>query len=64
MSDEELGEALTQARRDLLDARHAELRERELARVQGKGTAVPSSSTETLADRLREIQRGKRRTWR
>jgi hypothetical protein len=64
MSDDQLDAALAKAKRDLLDAQHAELRERELARAQGQGAAVPSQGTETLADRLRGIQRGKRRTWR
>jgi hypothetical protein len=68
MTGEELDEALTAAQRELLDARHAELRERELARIQGtgSGTGVPSptSGTSSLADMLREKQRGKRRTWR
>jgi DNA-directed RNA polymerase specialized sigma24 family protein len=33
MTDDELQQALDKARRDLLDAQHAELREREIARV-------------------------------
>jgi hypothetical protein len=65
MSDEKLDEALTAAKRQLLDAQHAELRERELARVakQGQGTQE-GEGTWSLADVLREKQRAKRRTWR
>jgi hypothetical protein len=62
MSGEQLDEALNQARRDLLDAQHAQVRALELERVRGQGTAAPA--TETLADVLREKQRGKRQTWR
>jgi hypothetical protein len=62
MSDEQLEEALNQVRRELLDAQHALVRAIELERVQGKGAA--DSRPETLADVLREKQRGKRRTWR
>jgi hypothetical protein len=63
MSGEELEAAIDQARRDLLAAQHAELRERELARVSGAGSAqVPAAPT--LQDVLRDKQRGKRRTWR
>lgn len=36
MSGEELEDAITAARRELLDAQHAELREREKARVSGE----------------------------
>jgi hypothetical protein len=61
MSGEELDVALLAAQRDLLDLRHQELRERELARIQkptGEG-----AGQRTLADVLREKQRGKRRPW-
>jgi hypothetical protein len=61
MADDELEEALNKARRDLLDAQHAELREREIARVSAPSTPEPAPS---LADVLREKQRPKRRTWR
>jgi hypothetical protein len=60
MSGEELDEALNKARRDLLDARHAELREREIARV----SPAPPQQATTLQDVLRDKQRGKRATWR
>jgi len=61
MTDAELEEAITATRRQLLDAQHQELREREIARVSGS----PSPESEpSLADVLRERQRGKRRTWR
>jgi hypothetical protein len=63
MTDDELEEALGKARRDLLDAQHAELREREIARVSGTTTPEPAPSP-SLADVLRARQRGKRRTWR
>jgi hypothetical protein len=63
MTDAELEEAITTARRALLDAQHAELREREIARVSpGDSSATPEGVR--LADLLREKQRGKRRTWR
>jgi hypothetical protein len=61
MTDEELEEATTAARRQLLDAQHAELREREIARVSAPSTPEAAPS---LADVLREKQRPKRRTWR
>jgi DNA-directed RNA polymerase specialized sigma24 family protein len=61
MTDDELQQALDKARRDLLDAQHQELREREIARVSGTTTPEPAPS---LAGVLREKQRGKRRTWR
>jgi hypothetical protein len=64
LSDAELEEALTAARRNLLDAQHAELREREIARVSGAGKESASATKTTLQDVLREKQRGKRRTWR
>jgi len=65
MSDEELEEAITATRRQLLDAQHAELREREITRVTGAGEASLSPATDTtLQDVLREKQRTKRRTWR
>jgi hypothetical protein len=38
MSDAELDESLRKARRDLLDVRHEELREREKARVAPEGS--------------------------
>jgi hypothetical protein len=61
MTGEELEEAITASRRKLLDAQHAELRERELARVS------PSESSPEgvrLAGVLQELQRKKRRNWR
>ena len=65
MSGEELEEALSRARRDLLDAQHSELRERELARLQKPASfAGDSAATRTLSDVLREKQRDKRKTWR
>jgi NAD(P)H-dependent flavin oxidoreductase YrpB (nitropropane dioxygenase family) len=60
MSDEELEQAERAARRKLLDLQHQELRDREIARVS-PGESSPEAS---LADRLQELQRGKRRTWR
>jgi hypothetical protein len=62
MTDGELEEAETAARRRLLDLQHAELRERELARVAGDGEAAgrPTGLREILGG----LQRGKRRTWR
>jgi hypothetical protein len=63
MSSEELDEALDRARRDLLDARHAELRERELARMQ-KPASGEGAGPRSLSDVLRNKQRDKRRTWR
>ncbi len=39
MSDEELADAITAARRELLDAQRAELREQEKARVSGESSA-------------------------
>jgi len=61
MSDEELEEAITASRRQLLDAQHAELRERELARVSGpKATERAPRLAEVLGTR----QKKKRRTWR
>lgn len=62
MTDAELEEAITAARRELLDAQHAELRERELSRVTP--TEQPQASRASLAGILREKQAGKRRTWR
>lgn len=59
MTAEELDVALVSAQRDLLDARHQELRERELARIQqptGEG-----SGPRTLADVLREAKQNTRR---
>ena len=68
MTGEELEEAITTARRKLLDAQHAELRERELSRVAGALAEQPqaelSGAKLTLAGILREKQAGKRRTWR
>jgi hypothetical protein len=63
MTDTELEDAITAARRQLLDAQHRELREREIARVQG-ATPPPDGERRTLAGVLHEKQRGKRRTWR
>jgi hypothetical protein len=62
MSDEELAEAETAARRRLLDLQHQEVRERELARVAGaeEATGRPTGLREVLGG----LQRGKRRTWR
>ncbi len=60
MTDDELEAALTASRRKLLDLQHQELREREIARV----SPSESSPEASLADRLQELQRGKRRTWR
>jgi hypothetical protein len=62
MSDEELAEAETAARRRLLDAQHAELREREIARVAGaeEATGRPPGLREFLGG----LQKHKRRTWR
>ena len=62
MTDDELEGALNQARRDLLDAQHQELREREIARVSGDGEATGRPTG--LAGILGSLQRGKRRTWR
>jgi len=67
MTDEELDAASTAARRRLLDLQHEEVRERELARAAGQGTAVPSSassSTPSLAAVLGELKRARRRRWR
>jgi hypothetical protein len=68
VTDDELEEAVAAARRQLLDAQHQELRDREIARVSASGSspkgvrqAPPEAS---LADVLREKQRKKRRTWR
>ena len=63
MSDAELEEAITEARRELLDAQHAELRERELARVAGDSEPTGRRAS-GLTEVLREKQRKKRRTWR
>jgi hypothetical protein len=60
MTDDEVVEALNQARRDLLDLQHQELREREIARV----SPAPPQQATTLQDVLRERQSAKRRTWR
>jgi hypothetical protein len=60
MTDAELEEAITEARRALLVAQHAELREREIARVS-PGESSPEAS---LADVLGSLQKHKRRTWR
>jgi hypothetical protein len=63
MTDDELEEAITASKRELLDAQHAELRERELARVsQSESSQAPAEAS--LAGVLREKQRKKRRTWR
>jgi hypothetical protein len=63
MSGQELEDAITTARRKLLDAQHQELRERELARVSGAGSS-PAPPTPTLQDVLRDKQVRKRRSWR
>ncbi len=63
MTDDELEDAITATRRQLLDAQHAELRERELARVSGAGSSQAPPAP-TLQDVLRDKQRAKRRTWR
>jgi hypothetical protein len=62
MTDEELEDAIATNRRKLLDAQHAELRERELSRVTP--AEQPQASRASLAGILREKQAGKRRTWR
>jgi hypothetical protein len=64
MTDAELEDAITATRRQLLDAQHQELREREIARVQGPSLSDAGEERRTLGDVLREKQRGKRRTWR
>jgi hypothetical protein len=65
MSDPELEEAITTARRDLLDAQHAELREREVSRVPGgSGDLAEPSRASGLAEVLGNLQRQKRRNWR
>ena len=56
MSDEELQQAGTAARRALLDAQHAELREREIARV----SPAEKPQAAGLANILREKQRTKK----
>ena len=43
MSDEELEDAITAARRELLDAQRAELREQEKARVSGEARSPVES---------------------
>jgi len=43
MSDEELADAITAARRELLDAQRAELREQEKARVSGEARSPVES---------------------
>jgi len=63
MSDEELEEAITASKRELLDAQHAELRERELARVSGAGEATGPRAA-GLAGLLGGLQKRKRRNWR
>ena len=60
LTDDELEEAITASKRELLDLQHQELREREIARV----SPSESSPEASLAGRLQELQRGKRRTWR
>ena len=58
-SDGELEGAVTAARRELLDAQHAELRARELERVSGaEGDDAPQAAG--LANILREKQRTKK----
>jgi hypothetical protein len=51
------------ARRQLLDAKHAELREHELARVSGAGEATGRRAS-GLAEVLGGLQKQKRRSWR
>jgi hypothetical protein len=66
MTDAELEEAITEARRALLVAQHAELRGREIARVSpgdSSATQAPLGKA-AFAAVLREKQRKKRRTWR
>ncbi len=63
MTDEELAEAETAARRRLLDLQRQEVRERELARVAGAEEATGRRAS-GLAGILGEKQRKKRRTWR
>jgi len=63
MTDGELEEAETAARRRLLDLQHQEVRERELARVAGAEEATGRRAS-GLAGILGEKQRKKRRTWR
>jgi hypothetical protein len=64
MTDDEIQEALNKARRDLLDLQHQEIRERELAKVQGPSSPESDDGRRTLSDMLRERQITKRRTWR
>jgi hypothetical protein len=66
MADAELDEALGQAKRELLDAQHEALRERELARARGGGVSSPSTRTSKpmLADVLREARGGRPRSTR
>jgi uncharacterized membrane protein YqiK len=63
MTDDELEEAITASKRELLDLQHAELREREIARASGAGEATgPRASG--LAEVLGTLQKRKRRSWR
>lgn len=62
MTDDELEEAITESRRELLDLQHQELREREISRVAP--AEQDRASAATLAGILREKQTSKRRTWR
>jgi hypothetical protein len=62
LTDAELEGAITEARRRLLDAQRAELREREIARVAGAGEATGRPTG--LREFLGGLQRHKRRTWR
>ncbi len=61
MTDGELEQAITTAKRDLLDAQHSELREREVSRV-AKAPEAPRAAG--LAGVLGGLQKHKRRTWR
>jgi hypothetical protein len=56
-------EAIDQARRKLLDAQHADLRKRELERVDQATSETPTSYI-PFSERLAALQRGKKRTWR
>lgn len=64
MTDDELEEAIMASRRQLLDAQHAELREREISRVSGAGEAAERPRPSGLAEVLGGLQKKKRRSWR
>jgi hypothetical protein len=59
MSDAELDEAIRKCREDLHEAQQAELR----AYQEDLPAGVPRSEP-TLADTLRDLQRGKKHHWR